>query len=166
MNDVITWLSGTSLSATLTTHLWVVPAVQSLHIIAIAVLTASVVFVDMRLLRLPASGAVTEGPISAVIRRFAPWTYGAVAALLLTGLLLVIAEPGRELGNPLFWTKMGLVVLVVAATAVFQGIVRRNASEWDHGSHRSGARAFAIGTLAIWLAIIACGRWIAYIEVQ
>jgi hypothetical protein len=161
LTDLIAWLGATPLSTTLVNHVWTIPLIQSIHIVAIAVLTASVVLIDLRLLR----GAGT-GPVVPLVRRFAPWTYGALAVLLLTGSLLVVAEPSRELTNPLFWVKMGLVAAATVMTLIFQRIVWDRARHWDAGEHRVAAVLFASASLILWTAIIISGRWIAYIQVQ
>lgn len=162
MTDFVTWLGNTPFSLMLATHGWMVPAIQSVHILAIAMLTASVVLVDLRLLRTPNG----DQGIAATVRRFAPWTRGALVILLLTGGLLIISEPNRELTNWLFWTKMALIVVAILVTTAFQRVVRANAGGWDAGEHRSGAITFALLSLTLWTAIIISGRWIAYVQVQ
>lgn len=159
-NDFMAWLGNTPVSLTMQTVKWIIPAVQSVHIMSVAFLTASVVLIDMRLLR--SNGA----SIVAMVERFAPWTRRALAVLLLTGCSLIMAEPHRELANPVFWSKMALVVIAVVVTIVFQATVRRHGQDWDSGRYRAAGMGFALASLALWGAIIICGRWIAYVEIQ
>lgn len=155
------WLATTPVSMTLQTVEWIIPAVQSLHIIAIAIVMSSVIMVDLRLLGLMGH---TQS-ISGLTRRFIPWVWWALLVLLLSGLILITAEPRRDLLNPVFQAKMALLVLAIAVTAVFQETVRRNMEFWDLSpSRRAGAWATAVVSLLIWTAIIGCGRWIAYVE--
>ncbi len=167
MNSAISsfcdWLENTPVSLIIQSVSWIIPLVQSIHIMAVTVIVGSVLAVDMKLL-----GAVGRGsPISGATRRFLPWIWVALVVLLLTGATLTAAEPKRELLNWVFRLKMVLIVLVCAVTGAFQVTVSRNASAWGNTpSNQWQARLLAIGTLAIWITIIFCGRWIGYVEHQ
>ena len=45
MSQFATWLSQTSLSLTFQVHEWIIPAVQSVHIIAIGIVLSAVLMV-------------------------------------------------------------------------------------------------------------------------
>jgi uncharacterized membrane protein SirB2 len=155
------WLAATPLSLLIQSVEWIIPAVQSLHILAIAVVMASVVVVDLRLLGV-AGGRQT---ISSMTRRYFPWVWVALAVLLLTGLTLVVGEPHRELLSPVFVAKMALLAVTIVLTAAFQLSVQQRREAWDASSTtRAGARLVAVASLVLWVAIVACGRWIAYVE--
>jgi hypothetical protein len=155
------WLATTPISMTFQTVEWIIPAVQSVHIIAIAIVMSSVIMVDLRLLGLMGH---TQS-ISGLTRRFIPWVWCALAVLLLTGLVLITAEPRRDLLNPVFQAKMLLLVAAIAVTALFQETVRRNMEFWDLSpTRRKGAWVTAVVSLLLWTAIVGCGRWIAYVE--
>ena len=155
------WLANTPVSMVIQSVSWIIPMVQSVHIMAVTVVVGAVLAVDMKLL-----GVVGRGsPISAATRRFLPWLWVALVVLLLTGSILTAAEPRRELINNVFRLKMALILVVCTVTGAFQLAVSRNAAAWgDTPSNQWQARLLAIATLAIWIAIIMCGRWIAYVE--
>lgn len=155
------WLATTPISMTFQTVEWIIPAVQSVHIIAIAIVMSSVIMVDLRLLGLMGHSQ----SISGLTRRFIPWVWWALVVLLLTGLVLITAEPRRDLLNPVFQAKMLLLIAAIAVTAVFQETVRRNMEFWDLSpTRRKGAWITAVLSLLLWTAIVGCGRWIAYVE--
>jgi hypothetical protein len=155
------WLSQTPVSTTIQTVGWVIPMVQSIHILAIAIVMSSVVVVDLRLMGLMGH---TQS-ISGLARRFLPWVWWSLLVLLVTGAILIIAEPRRDLLNPVFQAKMALLVVAMAVTALFQRTVARNMEIWDLSPEkRSGAWVTAVVSLLVWTAIIGCGRWIAYVE--
>jgi hypothetical protein len=155
------WLATTPVSMTFQTVEWIIPAVQSVHIIAIAIVMSSVVMVDLRLLGLMGH---TQS-ISGLTRRFIPWVWCALVVLLLSGLVLITAEPRRDLLNPIFQAKMLLLIAAMAVTAGFQETVRRNMEFWDLSPRRrTGAWVTAVVSLLLWTAIVGCGRWIAYVE--
>ena len=155
------WLSLTPFSTTLQTVEWIIPMVQSIHILAIAVVMSSVIMVDLRLMGLMGH---TQS-ITGLTRRFLPWVWWSLLVLLLTGALLIIAEPRRDLLNPVFQAKMALLIVAIVLTAFFQETVRRNMEIWDLSPEkRSGAWVTAVLSLLVWTAIVGCGRWIAYVE--
>ena len=120
------WLSRTPLSVTFQETDWFVPLVQTVHIISIAILLVSIYAVSLRLL------GVTRGvpPLGYLIKRSAPWIWGALIVLLITGVLLTITEPARELLNWAFRTKMILVLLLAMLMAVAQSATRRDPEYW------------------------------------
>lgn len=155
------WLSLTPVSQTIQNVEWIIPMVQSVHIIAIAIVMSSVLMVDLRLMGLVGHSQ----PVSGLARRFIPWVWWSLIALLLTGAVLIAAEPRRDLLNPVFQAKMALLLFAIVVTAFFQETVRRNMAFWDASpSRRTGAWLTAIVSLLVWTAIIGCGRWIAYVE--
>src|SRR5215469_14063474 len=92
------WLSQTPISMTFQSVQWIIPMVQSVHIVAIAIVMSSVIMVDLRLMGLMGH---TQS-ISSLTRRFIPWVWWSLVVLLLTGMVLITAEPRRDLLNPVF----------------------------------------------------------------
>jgi hypothetical protein len=139
-------------------HSWVIPMVQTVHILAISVVMASMVMLDLRLLRvLGRTQSIPE-----VAHRFLPWVWSAVLVLLASGTILIIGEPGRELLSEVFWLKMTLLACALVVTAAFQYELKRRAEFWER--RRAVASATAIASLMLWVGILAAGRWIAYVE--
>jgi hypothetical protein len=153
------WLAATALSQQFQSHLWVVPTSQAIHILCICVVFTSALMINLRLLGVGASGR----SISQLAGSLLPWMWAGLVILLLTGTVQIIAEPVRQFVTPAFWAKMTMVLVVATMTAVFARKVRANAARWDASSTRPrGARVFAIGSSILWIAIIVCGRFIAY----
>jgi uncharacterized membrane protein len=155
------WLSLTPVSMFLQTVAWIIPMVQSVHILAIAVVMSSVIMVDLRLLGLVGRGQ----PLSGLSRRFLPWVWWSLLVLLITGIVLITAEPRRDLLNPMFQAKMALLAAAMIVTAALQTAVSRNVRAWDAApERRRGPWIIAAASLLLWAAIVGCGRWIAYVE--
>jgi putative copper export protein len=154
------WLSTTFLSIFIQKHnSWMIPAIQSVHIVGIAVVMGSVFMIDLRIL----GWAGTDQTLRQVHRRFAPWLTGALCLQLVTGLLMVIGEPVRELVTFSFWTKMSLVVFITLITIIFQITLGKHEHQWEEELvNRPYIKGFAIVTFAIWVCIIILGRLIAY----
>ena len=150
-------IDATPLSQAIQSTPWVVPAVQTVHIFAIAAVMSAVLMINLRLLGV----AGTDQPLARVADRFRPVIWWMLPLLLATGTVLIIGEPTRELGNWIFQLKMLLLVSVVALLLVFQRPLARDPQHWD--AHRRGARLLAIVSLILWCGIIFAGRWIAYL---
>lgn len=152
------WLRDTPMSLNIQTTEWMLPIIQSIHILAIGVIFASVLVVALRVF-----GVVARNQsMGATAARFVPWVWGSLLVLLATGVLMIVAEPVRELMSPAFWTKMALIVVGGVITLLFQGHVKRQASGEGAAGEPTAVRIAAAGTIVVWCAIIFLGRWIAY----
>ncbi len=149
----------TSLSTSLKSITWLVPLVQSVHILMVGVVFVSILMISLRVL-----GRVRmDEPLSRTWRRFAPSLWGGVAVMVVSGVLLVFSEPVRELMTLSFRLKMVLLVICVVSAVVFGRRMRGAASVTAVELPLSAAmRAAAVVTLVLWIAIIFLGRAIAY----
>ena len=156
------WLAATSLSRIVAENFWIVPALQTIHILSVAVVLAGVVFINLRIV-----GVLDRGqPVPAVLDRFLRPIAVAVVVLVITGVLLIAGEPTRAVFRTVFWAKMAFIVGAVALTWSHR-FAYRAAGEVG-GESALGAtparKLVAIAALLLWLAVIVAGRWIAYVE--
>jgi hypothetical protein len=158
MLEVVNWLSSTRASALIQNVGWIIPAVQSVHILLVCVVMSSVLLLNLRLV-----GVIGGGEAADVFtRRYLPWVWVALGVLLLTGIVLIVGEPNRDLNNVTFWRKMVLVTIAVTLTGVLEKPVLRNARYWETGYRRHAVRVLATLALACWVGVVLAGRWIAY----
>jgi hypothetical protein len=154
------WLETTSLSHTLQTVEWIIPTLQTIHILSVAVVFSSAVLVDLRLLRL----FEREEPLGEVARRFLPPVWPVLIVLLVTGSLLIVGEPRRALMNTTFYIKMALLLVAIVLTAVLQASLA--SAFWEkNGIRRLTGQALATVSILVWSGILFAGRWIAYTQV-
>ncbi len=158
----IVWLDGTQLSLLFKVTSWLVPLMQSIHILAIGVVVSGGVIILLRVTGVNACHV----DIAALNERLIPPIWWALLVLLLTGLILIITEPGRAMVNPFFFAKMLCVVAFVVLTRWFQLAVRRQPQRWSGSASLPPARLpICVLALLLLLAIVFCGRWIAYYNV-
>ena len=161
MKEFAEWLSTTSMSVYMQrNNAWVIPLVQSIHIVGIGVVLGSIFMVDLRIL----GWAGMDQTLRQTTRRFAPWVTGALCLLLVTGIFMVIGEPVRELITLSFWMKMSLVAISTLIAFMFQMAVRKHEQpQWEERLvSRSSVKWLTVLTFLIWVCIIVLGRLIAY----
>ncbi len=151
-------LAATGLSHMVQDHGWVIPTVQSVHILCIAVVMASIAMLNMRL-----AGLIgRDQSVQAMARRFLPPIWWALPLLLLTGCVMIMGEPGRELLNRFFWYKMSALIVVILLTVAAERLLEDRPFRALPSSKRLAVRWLAVLSLAVWVWIVFCGRWIAY----
>jgi hypothetical protein len=159
MTSFIDWLAATALSQTLQNVLWIVPAVQTLHLIAIAALLASVLMIGLRILGKAGSFHTVEQTAGL----FLPWVWSSLLVLALSGAVLIIGEPARTLRNPSFWIKMMLLASVVISALRFRWSLRHQPLRWAEPWHAGvSARLAVVLNFALWCGVAVAGRMIAY----
>jgi hypothetical protein len=160
LDNFCAWIERTPLSETMQVTTWIVPAVQTVHILAIAAIMSSVLMLNLRLLGIVGR----DQPLASVSARFRPVIWWTLPILLVSGAVLIIGEPVRSLENPIFQLKMLLLLTVIIVTLSYQAPLNKDAGFWDATSGRRGAiKLIAILSLVLWVGIVCAGRWIAYI---
>ena len=160
MQEFIHWLYATPLSQTLKATSWIIPTVQTIHILCIALLFTSMIMLGARLLGV----AGTRHSIDSFASRFLPWLWWPLPVMLLTGVILVIAEPDRDLQNTAFYLKLSLLITVCAITLYFQRVSMRSPDAWESSpGRRTLARLIGLTSILLWTSIVVCGRMIAYV---
>jgi hypothetical protein len=157
LNAFAAWLIKTPVTAFLENAAWAVPTIQTLHILCIALVFGGAVFVNLRVFGL----IERDQPIAAVLGRFLPPMAIAIVVLAITGALLIASEPNRALFRLVFWVKMGLVLLAVAATWTQRRLLLAGSAR-DGAATTLSVRLVAGVTLLLWVGAIFTGRWIGY----
>ncbi len=160
--DLSSWLAATPLSHTIQTAGWIIPTLETIHILAVAVLFSSAILMDLRLWRL----LQRDVPLPEVARRFFPVIWPVLLILLLTGGLLIVGEPRRSLLNTTFYLKMTLLVAAIVLTAGLQWSLASVPEFWEKDwLRRLAARLTGTISILIWCGVLFAGRWIAYTQV-
>jgi hypothetical protein len=161
LNDFCRWLAATPLSHTIQTTGWIIPALQTIHILSVAVAFSSAILVDLRIWRL----LERDVPLPDVARRFLPTIWPVLLILLTTGSLLIVGEPRRSLLNSTFYLKMALLAVAIMLTAGLQRSFSSSPNFWDKDrTRRMAGRLAASVSILVWCGILFAGRWIAYTQ--
>jgi hypothetical protein len=160
----VEWLSETRLTAVLsdTTNFWtwlIIPMSQCIHIVCVAIVMMSVGLLNLRLLGIAAS----QQSFAQLVKHLMPWIWSALTLLFLTGAIQTAAEPGRELLNIGFRTKMVLLVVTLLITMFYESTVKKDPNYWSLPKHRNLAHVLAAISIVFWIGIVTAGRMIAYL---
>jgi uncharacterized membrane protein SirB2 len=159
INDFCVWLDATWVSQIIQSRPWIVPTVQSIHILAFALVVASALMINLRL----AGIFAPDQSLDRIAARFLPFIWWPMLVLLATGAIMITGEPARALKNPIFQIKMVLVIAALVVTCILARM-RRNPAVGDPGrAPRAAPRLVAFVSMALWVSIIFAGRWIAYL---
>jgi len=158
MAELSQWFGSLPISLAMRRITWLVPMLQTLHILSIGFVLSSIIMIDLRIWGVSRSGtAIARG------ERFMPWMWTALAVATLTGIALMFGAP-RSWRDGAFVAKLYLMVGATAATAATAALpimLRRN----QCGGKDAGVPAQLVGiaALALWLGatLAGRGRWIA-----
>lgn len=152
------WVDGTRLSLLLRQSNWAFPALDTVHTLGIVLVAGAIMLVDLRLLSLGLRGV----PVRDLVARIVPATLSGFALMLVTGALLFASEAVKMYHSPAFRIKMILLAAAGLNALIFHRTVYRDVAKWDPAHAPVRARLAGLLSLALWIAIIAAGRAIAY----
>lgn len=135
------------------------PWLESLHVLALAIVVGTIMIVDWRLIgfRSHRSGA------RKLILEMLPFTWAAFVAAVATGVLLFVSSAVRYSENPFFLMKMGLLAAAGVNMALFHLGAYRRIGDWDETLPPPVAvRIAGLSSLVLWILVIFCGRWIGF----
>lgn len=135
---------------TLTSPAWAYPLFEVIHIVGIALLLGNLVALEMRVF-----GRAAALSVDALARLSLGLALTGFALALVSGLLMFSTRPAELLTNAAFLIKIVLLAIAGVNAALFhwRGSLRK--LDWL-------ARGQMLLSTALWLAVIFCGRWIAY----
>ncbi len=148
MNELAAALEATAIAQHLKASRWTYPLVNAGHVLGLALLIGAVVPMDLRLLRLTRRGLLDD--VVGLLRPAA--AAGAVLAIG-CGALLFLAQATDYIANGWFQAKMALLALALINAALHPGL-----------AVLPPARQVLAATLslALWPAVLLCGRMIGY----
>ena len=156
--DLLSGLQNSDWAVAIRQSAWLYPALEVMHLVGISLLTGAAFMFDLRLL-----GFSRHLPVSQLADHVLPWSRRGLWLVVPSGLLLFITNAPDLAANNTFWLKMGLFVAAGLNAGLFHLLVYRSVSVWEiKSSAPPAAQVAAISSIILWLAIIACGRWLAY----
>ena len=148
---LIEWLAQTSVAHAFNeADPWIFAAVMSIHLLAIALAFGTSLILDLRLVGL----GLRASSAASIAKNLQPYLLAGLSIALLSGFWLFIADVLKFWANPVFKTKLVLlIVITVVQTWLLYGAKKGVAP----------ARPLAALTALTWLATIIAGRLIGLI---
>lgn len=138
------------------------PIVESLHVIAVALVFGTILVVDLRLLGV----ASTNRPFTRIARDLLRLTWFGFALAVVTGSLLFLPNASSIAMNINFQLKMALLLLAGINMFVFEFISARNVAVWDTSLQPpNSARLAGLLSIGLWAAVVVFGRLIGFTPV-
>tara|TARA_B100001173_G_scaffold221022_1_gene191348 strand:- start:38 stop:538 length:501 start_codon:yes stop_codon:yes gene_type:complete len=136
------------------------PLLESIHVIAAAMVVGSILWVDLRLLGV----AAIQYPIKTMSRESLPWAWGAFAIASVTGVGMFITRAASHVLNPAFQSKIILLMLAGLNMAYFHFKLYKNAEHYE-STTASSIQLKIVGSLSLflWAGVMLAGRWIGHI---
>jgi hypothetical protein len=132
-------------------HPWAYPMLEVVHLIGVALILGNLVLLEMRVF-----GWASALPIEPLARLSLGLVGVGFGLAVVTGLLMFGTQPGELLANRVFTAKMALIMLAGCNAGWFHA--RRSLQLQD-----TTARVSMLLSSVIWILVITCGRWIAYV---
>jgi hypothetical protein len=152
------WLEKSSWAAGIRQSLWLYPALEIVHILGIILLVGAAFLFDLRLL-----GCSRNLPVTGLSRHLLPWSQRGLILIVPSGLLLFITNAQALGTDPVFWTKVSLILVAALNVFVFHRFVYGPFKRWGAQGELPGAASLcAVISIVIWIAVVACGRLLAY----
>ncbi|HWW27553.1 MAG TPA: DUF6644 family protein [Caulobacter sp.] len=159
LQAALTWLESNPLSLTIAESSWLFPALEAAHVIGLTLVVGLIAIVDLRLLGV----ASLSWRASDLNRTILPLTWSAFGVAALTGVLMFTSKPGSYLANPFFTGKLALLLIAGLNVTLFHRVFARDVEALDGGAVASSAVKISAATsLALWISIVALGRWIGF----
>jgi hypothetical protein len=155
-SKLLALLDASAVAAAMRGSAWLYPTVEVVHIVGFSVLVGSVAMFDLRVLGFGRSVALLSAG-----RMLLPWSALSLVAIVPAGLLLFSAHPNELAVNRVFQLKLLLIGVAGLNALSFHLGVYRTAATWKARAPAL-AQLHAVVSLALWVSVISCGRFLAY----
>ena len=154
------WLESTAVAIAISESSWLFPGIESVHVLAIALVVGSITMVDLRLLDLN----LRERPVGELMAEVLPWTWSSFAVAVCSGALLFSSNATHYWGTVPFRAKMLLLVLAGVNMLVFHATAHRTVGVWGRLPRTPRTAKISGGiSLGLWIGVVTFGRWIGFV---
>jgi hypothetical protein len=151
----IEWCDRTAIAVAIRDSVWLFPVIESVHLLALALLGGAVLLVDLRLLGV---GLRRQAPRE-LAADMHPWLLAGLVLMVISGALMFVSEALKCYESPPFRLKMLFLLLAV----IFTFTVRRHVARSTDGPTLPWrARLTAGVSLSLWTVVGLMGRGIGF----
>ena|SRR5438105_1018531 len=150
------WFDASWMGAVVRDSRWVFPAIEAVHIVALALLFGAILMLNLRLLGV----LLTNKPVAQIARDLAPWVLCSLVIILATGILLFASEALKAYASVPFQVKM----LFLFAAITFHYTIYGRLTKSDRAQiSPAWGKVAAIVSILLWLGVGIGGRGIGFL---
>lgn len=158
--SICQWLQNESIGTSIRESVWTFPAIETVHLLALAFSVGIIVIVDLRL----TGFAMKERPVTEVFDRLQPMALKGFAINVISGLLLFWSEPMKCYNSVYFRAKLIMLFVLGVNAILFSATTYKTVASWDKAALTPApARIAGWVSLIFWAGVIVVGRAIAYV---
>jgi|SRR5580692_406700 uncharacterized membrane protein len=140
-NSFVAWLNGTA---------WTAATLEIIHYFSMFILVGSMVIVNLRVLGF----ALRRQDAAQLADRLFPWIWISIALNFLSGFCMFAGSATAYYRNDIFYDKLGVIVLAIAANI----IVQQNMRKWNLlPAMPAWAKLIALLSIGFWIGAIIAG---------
>ena len=148
------WCQALWLARTIDAGQWNFAMIETVHIMAFTILLGTIFIVNLRVLGF----GLRRQKAAAVARYLAPYTWGSLSLVVVTGILLFLTEAVKLGGSAAFLWKIDILLVALGTHfLVYKKLIANTARE---GS--SWEKVGACFSLLTWFGVALAGRAIAF----
>ena len=158
MDVFVHWLRATPASEWINSSRWIWPLCESLHFMGLSLLVGITGFFDLRLM-----GFFKRVSIAAA-RDLMPYALVGFAINIVTGLVFLTGLPEQYARNPVWWYKVGFLMLAGLNALVYETSLSARVLALDpEGDTPRAVKVIGLVSLISWFAVLYCGRMLAFL---
>jgi hypothetical protein len=146
------WLGHTAAGSAIRSSAALIALTETIHLLGLTMLLGTILMVDTTLLGF----GIRNHPVARIARELAPWSLGGLAAMLISGPLMLSSETQKCYDSSFFWIKMAALLAALA----FHFTVHRRVACAEPPVPRIQARLVACVSLGLWLGVALAGKMI------
>jgi hypothetical protein len=154
VNDTLHWIELTWLSTAIRQSAWAVMALESVHLLGLALLGGAALITGVAAFR----GGLSGISVGTFVRELRPMSIVGLILMFSSGILIAVSMPFKYYNNAAFQWKMLLLACALITTA----FLSRESFELNYGGSKLH-RALAIQALLFWLTVGFSGRLIGFL---
>jgi hypothetical protein len=153
---IFKWFDASWMGAVVRDSRWVFPAIEAVHIVALALLFGALLVLNLRLLGV----TFTNKPVARLARELAPWVFCSLVIILASGFLLFASEALKAYASVPFQVKM----LFLFAAMIYHYTIYSRVTKADE-AHRSPiwSKIAAVVSILLWVGVGIGGRGIGFL---
>jgi hypothetical protein len=153
---IFEWHNNCWLGTTISNSIWLFPLVETIHILAMAIMFGGLLVLNLRLLGI----GMKRQPLPLLAQTLLPFINWGVVIMLLSGYAMFASGPMKYYSNDGFKFKM----VALLAVLIFQYTIYKSSVKKDD-AQRSTGLSFIVSLLSfgLWFLVGAAGRAIGFV---